>query len=100
MLWREHLRAIRLSLKRNIALYKGIHNDPRTPRSARILLWTALAYTLSPIDLIPDFVPIIGHLDDAVIIPLLVYFAIKLVPREVYEEHRNKAMGKYPRADA
>ena len=100
MLWRKHLRAIRLSLNRNIALYKGIYNDPRTPRPARILLWTALAYTLSPIDLIPDFIPGIGHLDDVIIIPLLVYFAIKLVPRAVYEEHRNKAMEKYPRAGA
>lgn len=96
MAWRERLRTIRLSFKRNIAFYRGIYSDPRTPRLARLLLWAALAYALSPIDIIPDFIPIIGHLDDLVIIPLVVYFALKLVPPEVYAEHQKKASEKYP----
>ena len=88
---RKRLGQIRATLKRNIALYKAIYADPRTPRLARWLLWLALAYTLSPIDLIPDFIPFIGHLDDVIIVPLLILLALKLVPPEVYDEHRERA---------
>lgn len=91
--WRKRLSEIRATFKRNIALYKAIYTDPRTPRLARWLLWLALAYTLSPIDLIPDFIPFIGHLDDVIIIPLLILLALKLVPPEVYDEHRKRWKG-------
>jgi len=100
MAWRERLRTIRLSFKRNITFYRGIYTDLRTPRLARVLLWAALTYTLSPIDIIPDFIPIVGHLDDLVIIPLVVYFALKLVPPEVYAEHQKKASEKHPSPQA
>lgn len=97
MRWLEQLKQVRLSIKRKVAFYEGIYRDPRTPRLARILLWTALTYTLSPIDVIPDFIPIVGHLDDAIIVPLLILFASKLIPREVYEEQQNRAAEEYPR---
>jgi uncharacterized membrane protein YkvA (DUF1232 family) len=53
---------------------------------AKVLIGAAVAYALSPIDLIPDFIPVIGHLDDAVIVPLLVVAALKLIPNDVLEE--------------
>jgi len=53
-----------------------------------VLLGSAVAYTLTPIDLIPDFIPIVGHLDDAIIVPTLVYFALKAIPSDLLEEHR------------
>jgi len=56
----------------------------------RILLGAAVAYAVMPLDIIPDFIPVIGHLDDAVILPLLVYCALKAIPRTLLEEHRKK----------
>lgn len=50
-----------------------------------------IVYALSPIDLIPDFIPVIGHLDDIIIIPLGIYFAIKMIPEEIMRECRRKA---------
>lgn len=57
---------------------------------AKVLIGAAVAYALSPIDLIPDFIPVIGHLDDAVIVPLLLVAALKLIPNDVLEECRAK----------
>ncbi len=77
-------------LKAHIAYYRAIYRDPRTPWLARALLWCAVGYALLPFDLIPDFIPIVGHLDDLVIIPALVLLAMKMVPVEVKDEHRFK----------
>jgi uncharacterized membrane protein YkvA (DUF1232 family) len=64
---------------------------PDTPFSAKLLATLVVAYALSPIDLIPDFVPVIGYLDDLILIPIGIYFTLKLVPRHVIEEYRAKA---------
>lgn len=85
---KEKLTAIAKSFKREIGVYRRVLQDPRTPKGAKLLLGLALAYALSPIDLIPDFIPVLGHLDDLVIIPLLVYLALKRIPKEVIEEAR------------
>lgn len=65
--------------------------DPRTPWHARALAVAIAAYALSPIDLIPDFVPVLGYLDDAILLPLGILLAVRLVPPEVMAEHRATA---------
>jgi len=66
-----------------------------TPLSAKILAIITVAYALSPIDLIPDFIPVIGYLDDLIILPLLITWTIKLIPSEVMEECRKQSEGMW-----
>lgn len=87
---KSRLRDAVASLKRELGFYRAIARDPRTPWHSRWLLGGAIAYFISPIDLIPDFIPVIGHLDDAVIVPLLVVLAMRSVPRPVIEDARKK----------
>jgi uncharacterized membrane protein YkvA (DUF1232 family) len=71
--------------------------DPRTPWYAKALAAGIVAYALSPIDLIPDFVPVLGYLDDLILIPLGISLTLKLIPGEVLSESRARAresMGK------
>jgi len=72
------------------ALYLA-YRDPRTPWYAKVLAAGVVAYAVSPIDLIPDFIPILGFLDDLVIVPLGTLLAIKMVPKQVMAECREKA---------
>jgi uncharacterized membrane protein YkvA (DUF1232 family) len=72
------------------ALYLA-RGDPRVPFRARLYIGLAAAYLFSPIDLIPDFFPVIGQLDDALIVPSLVGLAVKAIPQEVMTEYRIKA---------
>jgi uncharacterized membrane protein YkvA (DUF1232 family) len=65
--------------------------DPRVPWFAKVLAIAVAAYALSPIDLIPDFVPVLGYLDDLIIVPLGVWLVVALVPGEVMAEYRIKA---------
>lgn len=82
--WAEKLKA------ETYALYLA-YRDPRTPWYAKVFAGCVVAYALSPIDLIPDFVPVLGYLDDVVLLPVGVYIAIKVVPADVMEESRKKA---------
>jgi uncharacterized membrane protein YkvA (DUF1232 family) len=72
------------------ALYLAAR-DPRTPWYARWLVAAVIAYALSPIDLIPDFVPVLGLLDDLIIVPLGITLALRVVPPEVIAEARQRA---------
>lgn len=72
------------------ALY-FVARDPRTPWYARAIAGAVVAYALSPFDLIPDFIPVLGYLDDLVVVPLGVVLALKLVPPEVMRDCRAKA---------
>lgn len=67
--------------------------DKDTPIIAKILAAVTVAYALSPIDLIPDFIPVLGYLDDLIILPALAALTIKLIPKETFEECRIKAEG-------
>ena len=67
--------------------------DPRTPWYAKVLIFFIVAHTFSPIDLIPDFIPILGYLDDVIITPLGLALAIRLIPAEVLVEAREKVAG-------
>jgi uncharacterized membrane protein YkvA (DUF1232 family) len=72
------------------AIYLARH-DPRVPWYAKALAICVAAYAFSPIDLIPDFIPILGYVDDLVILPLGILLVVKIIPREVMAEHRAKA---------
>lgn len=65
--------------------------DPRTPWYAKALIFFVVAHTFSPIDLIPDFIPILGYLDDLIITPGGIWLAVRLIPPEVLEEARATA---------
>ena len=75
-----------------IILYYGLR-DKRTTVIAKLPAVLAVVYLLSPIDLIPDFIPFFGYLDDLVIVPLLLNLAIRMLPRQVREESILKASG-------
>ena len=72
------------------ALYLA-YKDERTPLIARIFAAVVVAYAFSPIDLIPDFIPVLGYLDDLVLVPLGILIAVKLIPSQVLAESRIQA---------
>ncbi|RVD62613.1 YkvA family protein [Mesorhizobium sp. M7A.F.Ca.ET.027.03.2.1] len=79
------------TIKRDVhALYLAAR-DPRTPRYAKALAVCVASYALSPIDLIPDFIPVIGYLDDVILVPLGVLAVVRMIPPEVMAEHRKTA---------
>ena len=65
--------------------------DKKTPWYAKLFAALTVAYALSPIDLIPDFIPILGYLDDLIILPSLVALTIKFIPKDVFDEYRTQA---------
>jgi uncharacterized membrane protein YkvA (DUF1232 family) len=85
------------SFKRELTVFRRVLADPRTPPSAKIFLGLAIAYLCMPFDLIPDFIPVLGHLDDVVIVPALVYAALRLIPRDLVAEHRANGLGDHAR---
>ncbi|MBR0896621.1 DUF1232 domain-containing protein [Bradyrhizobium tropiciagri] len=79
------------NLKRDsVALYLA-SRDPRVPWYAKALAIAIAAYALSPIDLIPDFIPVLGYLDDLILLPLGIWLALSLIPDEVMAECRTRA---------
>jgi uncharacterized membrane protein YkvA (DUF1232 family) len=72
------------------ALYHA-YRDRRTPWTAKLLIAFTLAYLLSPVDLVPDFIPVLGQLDDLLILPLLIALSIRLIPAQVMDEARTRA---------
>ena len=87
----DNLRSIARRAKHEIKVYGLLFRDKRTPTKSRILLGLALLYIVSPIDLIPDFIPVAGQLDDLIVVPTLIFLALKMVPKEVVEDCRARA---------
>lgn len=88
--WKQRARA----LKREVyALYLA-YRDPRTPWYGKVFAALVVAYAFSPIDLIPDPIPILGYLDDLVLVPLGAAIALRMIPSEVMSDSRAKAEGK------
>lgn len=85
------LRTWARSLKREVAALYFAARDPRTPRGVRILAIVVVAYALSPIDLIPDFIPVLGYLDDLILVPLGIWLVVRLLPPAVLAEARRRA---------
>lgn len=73
-------------LKVQAKVLQVAYTDKRTPLKAKILIWITLGYLFSPIDLIPDFIPVLGILDDLIIVPLLIQLSIKMIPVEVMND--------------
>lgn len=82
--WKQKAKALK---REAYALYFA-YRDPRVAWYKKAFLLAVVAYTFSPIDLIPDFVPVLGYLDDLVIVPLGVFLAVKMIPPAVMEESR------------
>src|SRR5262252_5677884 len=85
--WRQRAR----KLKQDVVAVALAMRDPRVPWYAKALGACVVAYALSPIDLIPDFIPVIGYLDDLVLVPLGLVLMLRLIPAEVLAEHRAAA---------
>lgn len=81
---------IKINIKKSISLAKALKEDKRVPRISKILLAIAIGYSLMPFDLIPDFIPVIGQIDDLIIIPLLIFLAVRLIPKKVFSENYHK----------
>lgn len=79
------------SVKRDVLVLYRAYHDSRVPWYAKLLIVATIAYTLSPIDLIPDFIPVFGYLDDLILIPFAVVLAVKLIPPAVLEEYRQRS---------
>jgi uncharacterized membrane protein YkvA (DUF1232 family) len=89
--WYRSLERRASKLKRQLWALFLAWKDPATPALAKVVIAVAVAYAVSPIDLIPDFIPVLGQLDDLVLLPLLVALAIRLIPPEVAERTRREA---------
>ncbi len=87
------------ALKRDILALWLAANDRRTPRAARVLAALVAAYALSPIDLIPDFIPVLGYLDDLLLLPVGIWLAVRLIPPPLLAELRIEAATReWPRS--
>lgn len=69
--------------------------DKKTPVIAKIFAGITIVYALSPVDLIPDFIPVLGYLDDLILLPLLVALTVKFIPKDVFEQKRRDAEGMW-----
>ncbi len=85
--WKQRVRALK---KEAYALYIAMR-DPRVPWYAKLFMGLVLAHTFSPIDLIPDFIPVLGYLDDLLFVPLGIALTLKMIPPEVMADARRQA---------
>jgi uncharacterized membrane protein YkvA (DUF1232 family) len=98
--WRATCRARVRELKIQVHALLLAYRDPRTPWYAKALAALVVAYALSPIDLLPDIIPVLGQLDDLLLVPLGIALAVRLIPREVLADCRARARQANRRAKA
>ncbi len=79
------------TVKRDVIALWLAARDPRVPGYAKMLAAVVAAYALSPIDLIPDFIPVLGYVDDLILVPLGILIAVKLIPADIFAELRRQA---------
>jgi uncharacterized membrane protein YkvA (DUF1232 family) len=85
--WKQRARQLKLE---TWAVYLAVR-DPRTPWHARLFALCVVGYALSPIDLVPDFIPVLGYLDDLILVPLGLALALRMIPQPVLDECRAQA---------
>lgn len=87
----ERLKRWARGLRRDVVALWLAARDPRTPVAAKVVAGLVAAYALSPIDLIPDFIPVLGYLDDLLIVPAGIWLAVRLIPKQQMAELRAAA---------
>lgn len=92
MNWLTTLKQKAKSLKSEAQVLMLAYKDKRTPLKAKLLIGLTVGYLLSPIDLIPDFIPVLGLLDDLLIVPLLIRLSIKAIPQNILAEARQEVV--------
>jgi uncharacterized membrane protein YkvA (DUF1232 family) len=92
----ERLKRWARAVKRDVLALYLAGRDPRVPWYAKALAAATAAYALSPIDLVPDFIPVIGYLDDLIIVPVAIVLVIRLIPAGVMEEHCRRGGDRVP----
>lgn len=95
--WMVAVKAWAKRIKRDVVALWIAARDPRTPLAAKIMAAVVAAYALSPIDLIPDFIPILGYLDDILLVPLGILLAVRLVPAALMADFRLTAEARLER---
>jgi uncharacterized membrane protein YkvA (DUF1232 family) len=86
----QRLKSYAAAARREIKIYRLLLRDKRTPLIAKAFLGLAVAYLLMPFDIIPDFIPVVGQLDDLILVPSLIFIGLKLIPRPLLAEYRAK----------
>ena len=81
-------------LKQELQVYRAVMADERTPWPARMLLGAAVGYLILPFDLIPDAIPVLGQLDDLLIVPGLFWLALRLIPAEILDQARQQVQAE------
>ena len=90
----EKIREKGRELKSNVfLLYRGL-GDPRIPFHVKILAFLIVAYIISPIDIIPDFIPIFGLLDEVILVPIFLSYTVRLIPIEIRQEYEQQETGE------
>lgn len=87
----KKIKSLALALKQDVVMLWFAIKNPGTPLAPKLISGLALAYALSPIDLIPDFIPILGYMDELIILPALIWLAIKFIPAEIIKQSREDA---------
>lgn len=87
----KKIKVLLASLKKDVLMLWFAIKNPATPLTPKLISGFAVAYALSPIDLIPDFIPILGYLDELVILPALIWLAIKFIPLAILSQAREQA---------